>query len=153
MLLDIEGASVVPALEKALFVDGRPVHRMLLKEGKVSPGYLDFVFRNTPVPYVYLDNMVVHEEYRGEGYGSKLLEVFNALVRNSNRPGLLRNIIPDSDFAYGIYEKHGWVQIEEFPGWYTFNLLTPWDRQTVVKTIHQTRGWIARSFKNYPLKV
>ena len=70
-------------------------------------GYEDLSVR--PDIYPWLANVYIDEEYRGKGYGRKLLETVNEIEK--------KNIYFDNIYLYtehiGLYEKFGWVFVCE----------------------------------------
>lgn len=70
-------------------------------------GYEDLSVR--PDIYPWLANVYIDENYRGKGYGRKLLETVNEIAQ--------KNIDFDNIYLYtehiGLYEKFGWVFVCE----------------------------------------
>ncbi len=83
---------------------------------------------NLEVPFYLLHDFFVDRGYRGQGYGTKLLEKVNQAVLDSGRFAVAINgISPFNPAGRNFYERHGWRKVfgEDDAGgyyWISFNI-------------------------------
>jgi len=57
--------------------------------------------------YIVLDNIVIDENYRNNGYGEKLLNYIIEYAKNGNYNDILLNVYKFNENAIKLYEKKG----------------------------------------------
>ena len=57
--------------------------------------------------YIVLDNIVIYENYRNNGYGEKLLNYIIEYAKNGNYNDIVLNVYKFNENAIKLYEKKG----------------------------------------------
>jgi GNAT superfamily N-acetyltransferase len=129
-----------------------PTHLIEARVRDEFAGFAKLIYRSSPFKHFYLDKLTVIPEHRNNGVGHQLVERAIGLIEEHRCAGLLRDLTiiknPDSKF----YSSKGWKHIEEYPGWYGYNMPATVDRTDLIKAFVKTRRWIKRTFdKDIPV--
>jgi len=92
----------------------------LLIDGK-KVGDVQLLYYSKPLPLYLIQHVHVQEQYRGQGYSSKIMDYIEALLLQKGKVGLLSDATDHDSPAHGMYARRGWVKV---PRWnlYAFNL-------------------------------
>lgn len=84
--------------------EGTEAVGFLLLQAQETPPYACFL----PHQYAYVMDLVVKEEYRGQGIGTALLDYAEYWARNRNLDYLELNVLSQNDGAARLYEQKGY---------------------------------------------
>ncbi len=94
--------------------DEDPYHRFeLVLEGK-TVGAAEVEYFSKPLPHYQVGSLYVDDEQMGKGYASQLMAHIEDWLKERKKPGILIDVIDDTNPAKGMYEKRGW---QKMPGW------------------------------------
>ena len=93
--------------------------RRILENEKIK-GFLASQYFSNPFPFKYLKFSEVFLEDQGQGIGKQMVEEFTASLQREAVAGILYNSIEGP--ARDVYKNAGWVELENHPGWFAFNL-------------------------------
>jgi GNAT superfamily N-acetyltransferase len=88
-------------------------------------GHARLHYFSKPLPFYSLDDLYVDESKQGEGYGSKIMDFIEKMLKEKGKAGLLLDAIDPTSTASGMYRRRGWIKV---PGYrnqtdhYAFNL-------------------------------
>lgn len=85
-------------------------------------GEIEMRYIGKPSPFYYVQSIMVFPRFKGQGYGSRLVEKTNAFLKEKGRAGILYNMILE-EYLRPLYARHGWKK-HTIAGndWYSFNL-------------------------------
>ncbi len=98
-------------------------HTITLRVGEKEIGSATMTYYGKPAPFYHIHSLEVEKEERGLGHGSAVLDSLNDFLKKHNTMGLLENAIHPASKAQGMYERHGWVNLPDDSGDFTFG---PW---------------------------
>lgn len=108
----------VPQVERELFLNAWRHSALVLEDGEIFGGFMTGVVHQNSG---WIGNLIVPQELRGRGYGSHLFQAGLAALENKG----LRSIwLTASIMGQPLYEKHGFVTVDEVERW----VLLPRDR-------------------------
>ena len=86
-------------------------------------GRADIEYGSKPIPYYQLSGLYVESEFQQKGYGSKIMDYFEKMLKEKGKAGVLVDAIDPSAPQAKMYEKRGWLPVPPaFKGQYVFNL-------------------------------
>ena len=98
------------------------VHKIeMVIDGDVI-GHADLEYRNDPFPFYYVSLVFIKKTFRGSGFGREVLEKINGFLDSKKKPGILANAIDIDHPAHQMYEKCGWIKIQDKEDWYSYGL-------------------------------
>lgn len=100
-------------------------------------------YYSRPLPFYFGKQIDIDKEYRGEGYGSKIMDSIEQHLRERGAAGLLFDGIPQEAGAAGMYERRGWIPVGSVKGRgsqaYAFNLPAGFDPARMDMAINLVR--------------
>ena len=100
-------------LDPTQFFDFPEIHTYVVYEGSTSIGFfmLSEVEEGTQAP------VFLQEEYRGRGYGKRLLQIIDKAALRKGIPILVHRIRPDNARMLALSKGHGFTKTDESPDW------------------------------------
>jgi ribosomal protein S18 acetylase RimI-like enzyme len=100
---------------EALFAGGRPQsqHRIHVLEDQASGDRVGHLFwsprrpTGSPAERAYLYELFIDEEFRGQGLGTRALELLESEARAEGLPGIDLNVWGGNEHARALYRKAG----------------------------------------------
>ena len=72
-------------------------------------GYIDFKFRTKVTKYIFINQIMIDDKYRGKGYGKKLIMELVGLAKKNNFERVELNCWSFNENALKFYEKMGFI--------------------------------------------
>ena len=120
--LEQEVSADVPLLEKTLFED-KTSTEVYLGYFEKTPVSMALIFQNFSTflgkSGIYLEDLIVHENYRGKGYGKMMLQFLAKLAVERNCGRLEWSVLDWNKPAIDFYKSIGAVTMD---GWLTHRL-------------------------------
>ena len=82
---------------------------------ELKEGFIEF---HQVVDFADIHHIEVKSEYRGQGYGAKLMELFLNEIKNRNVNEITLEVRVDNSVAIRLYEKFGFEQVSVRKGYY-----------------------------------
>lgn len=98
------------------------VHTFTLEIDGEVVGEIHAIYYSKPIPFYSLDDVYVYSKYRGQGYGSHIMDSFENFLKKKKKAGVLFDGIAMLSPASGMYERRGWKKIPGMETGYAFNL-------------------------------
>jgi GNAT superfamily N-acetyltransferase len=102
--------------------NGHACHTVEIREGKILLGGADIEYFSKPIPFYQISALWTEYEHRGKGYGSKVMEYIERLLKEKRKAGFLVDAIDSDSPAKGFYARRGWIKVPDSFGQYVFNL-------------------------------
>ena len=71
-------------------------------------GYISIELKREDVPFAYLDDFCVQNEYRSRGIGTQLLQLAQAYANESDMSAILFHVESSNTSAQRLYERNGY---------------------------------------------
>ncbi|MEA3398642.1 MAG: MBL fold metallo-hydrolase, partial [Patescibacteria group bacterium] len=82
-------------------------------EDGIDLGSLHMIYMRKPFPCYYLVYVEVKSFFRQKGLGNKVIDYYVDFLNRKKSVGILDNIIPEDNPAYGIYAKNKFISIRK----------------------------------------
>ena len=92
----------------------------MVVDGEVI-GNAQLYYFSKPFPLYEIGSIVVNEEKRGEGYGSKIMAYLETMLKEKGRAGVLIDGTDPSSPVSGMYARRGWEKVPNSP-WWSYNI-------------------------------
>ena len=102
--------------------DKEPIHTLELEiNGKII-GTAEIEYFSKPFPFYQISHIGVDYPYKGQGYGSKMMDFIENFLREMRRAGVLLEAIDPDSPAAGMYARRGWQELPDSDGVHAYNL-------------------------------
>jgi hypothetical protein len=87
-------------------------------------GHCKFKYFIYPFPFYFISWAIQgNETLIGNTQTTDLvMRSVNLFIKEKKKPAFLHNDIPETNTAHNLYERNGWIPIQDYPKWMSFNL-------------------------------